>query len=222
MADSSLTQRLARAARRSRQRLQQDPAASSRAVQHQPLHRLALHERLGVGQERHQLLQPLGAAELAQQEGRGAAHLPVRRVHQLLHDSRPRGAEADQDVAQPAARARVLFGRQHLGERRDDRRADGVAEPLEPLVAVVVGAAQVRRRRASSSSRGRSARARRARAACAPDRAAPCVDDGFGELPGLVEVADAHEIVGVRRRRSRATSRQRSGSASIASRSSSS
>ena len=67
---------------------------------------------------------------------------------------------------------------------------------LEALVAFVVGAAQVRGHVLHHRRRGRTARARRGRAAAA--RAdGRLIDDRFGELPRLVEVADPHEIVGV-------------------------
>ena len=45
---------------------------------------------------------PFGAAEFAEQEGRRASHLPVRRVHQLLHGLAAGRAESNQDVAQAA------------------------------------------------------------------------------------------------------------------------
>ena len=97
-------------------------------------------------------------------------------------------------------RARASFSDDSsFGERRNHRRPDGVAERLEPLVGRVVGAAQVRRHvlhhaaAAEALERGRGVR--RARRV-----ALSFADDGVGELPGLVEVADADEIVRVGRR----------------------
>ena len=53
-------------------------------------------------------------------------------------------AESNQNVAKPPAGARVLLAREHFGERRDDRGAGGVADPLESFVAFVAGPAQLR------------------------------------------------------------------------------
>ena len=97
-------QRLARPPLAVLERVQQDDGRFLAAVQHQPLHRLAPHERLGVGEQRHQLLQAFGAAELAQQERRRAPDLPALRVHQRPDRLRAPRAEADQDVAQPPPR----------------------------------------------------------------------------------------------------------------------
>ena len=79
-------------------------------------------------EERHQFLEALGAAELAQQEGRGAADFPALRVEQRPDGLGAARAEADQEIPQALPGARVLLGREHLGERRDDRRADRVAD----------------------------------------------------------------------------------------------
>ena len=57
-------------------------------------------------------LRPFGAAELAKEIRRRAADFPVRRVHQPLNRLAPLRPEPDEDVAQPAAGARVLFRRE--------------------------------------------------------------------------------------------------------------
>ena len=59
------------------QRVQEDDAGIFDAVHHQALHRFALDERLGIGEQRHELLEAFGAAELAQKEA------AVRRTSQL-------------------------------------------------------------------------------------------------------------------------------------------
>ena len=188
------------------------------AVHHESLDRLALDQRLGVGQERHQFLQPFGAAEFTQQVRRRASDLPVRRIHQLLDGLAALRAESKEHVAKPTTGARVLFARERFGQRGDDGRAHRVTDPLEPLVAFVVGTAQVRgdvlHHRAAAELLERRARVR------LPLRiGAALVEHRFGELPRRDRSS--------RRERDRprgattvwATSRQRSGSSSMTRRS---
>ena len=98
-------------------------AASCAAVQDQPLHRLALHQRLRVGRAA-----ALAPSVLRCRRTRAAGTPPSggppswARSSAAAPTSRPPRAEADQDVAQAPARPGVLFGREHFGERRDGRR----------------------------------------------------------------------------------------------------
>ena len=170
------------------------------AVQHQRLDRFTLHERLRVREERLELPQSLVAAKLAQQERRRTSHFPVGRVHQPLHGLAAGRAERDQHIAQPPARSRVLLGRQDFRERHDERRADGVAQPLEALELVVVAAAQVfpdvLHHRAVAEAQERRLRRRTAAGAIVRFRC-----NRIDQTPGVVEMADAHEIVRVGRHR---------------------
>ncbi len=177
-------------------RLHQQPRGFVAAVHHQAVHRLTLDERLGIAQERDEILQAFGATELAKEIGRGAPDFPVLRAHQPLNRLAPLGAEPDQDIAQPAPGACVLLGRESLGQRGYHRRTDGVAERLEPFVGLVIRAPEMRghvpHHRAPPESLERRGRVRSARR----DTLA-LADNDVGELPGLIEVADPDQVLGM-------------------------
>ena len=78
-------QRLLRLARARRQCREQQRRRFVAAVQRGDLDGLATDQRLGVGQERHQLLDLFGAAEFTQEGMPPGRYFPVRRIHQLLH-----------------------------------------------------------------------------------------------------------------------------------------
>ena len=91
-----------------------------RADRENGAHRLALHVRLCVVEQRRQVRQRLRAAELAQQVDRGPPHGRVGRPAQLLDGVLPGGAEAEQNLREPLARDGALFDGERLGETFDD------------------------------------------------------------------------------------------------------
>ena len=143
----------------------------------------------------------------------------VRRISQLCALSSGRTASAparpepDQQIAEMLPRPRVLLGREHLGERHDHRWADGVADVAESLVALVVLPTAGRRDVLDERS-FREPLERAAAWGCRNGLRSPCSITVSIELPRLIEVADADQIVGVgdrpcRRRRASATDRFR-------------
>ena len=147
--------------------------------------------------QRHQLLQPFGAAEFTQEVCRRASHLPVRRIHQLLHGLAAAGAESKEHFAKPTTGAGVLLAGEHFGQRGDDGRAHRVADPLEALVALVVDTAQVRGDVLHHRAAAKLLECR-ARVRLPPGIGGALVEHRFDELPRVIEVADANEIVRVR------------------------
>ena len=105
---------------------------------------LALNQGLAVGEQRNQFLQAFGSAELAEQIRRRPPDFPVGRVHQLPHGLASPRAEAEQDVAKPAAGAGILVRGEYLGKLGNDRRPNRMIERLEPFVRGIVCSSQVR------------------------------------------------------------------------------
>ena len=99
----------------------------------------------------------------AHQVDRRPAHRRVRRVLQPLDRPPADRAEREQDRRQALARARPLFRRQRFGERPDEHLAERHAHRLDALELRVVDRRQVRRRCGASSSRRSARRSRSAR-----------------------------------------------------------
>ncbi len=101
------------------QRLHENRRRLVAAIEHQALDGLALHQRLVVLEQRQQLAQSFGTAELPEQEGGRTPHFPVRRAHQLLDDVAPLRAEAGQHVAQPPPLHRLVRNLAQEHQRRE-------------------------------------------------------------------------------------------------------